>query len=288
MGSIEKIMVAGILVIICVILGIAIWGAQSLDDPTAQQPPRQEKAGQPDKPPIAKAAASETGAVHERPDLKAVETEHKPAPEKPAANETPPAAKPLTGDDPLATPATAQQGEPRPATTPQGGADKKVEEPKPAVADERKSAETTAKPEHHTVWQYTVKKGDTYSSIAKQFYGKANLAADLARMNEDTDERGLRPGQILNMPPTQRSDAKAEAPWYLRKDQPKAEPAKSDVTVQKGARTYVVRDGDTLTSIARAVLGRPDWNTLYELNRSRIADPKALKPGQEILLPAQN
>lgn len=48
--------------------------------------------------------------------------------------------------------------------------------------------------------------------------------------------------------------------------------------------TYVVKDGDSLASIAARVLGNVTlWQTLATLNN--IRDPRSVVPGQPILLP---
>ncbi|WP_426445755.1 LysM peptidoglycan-binding domain-containing protein [Paenibacillus sp. S-38] len=52
-----------------------------------------------------------------------------------------------------------------------------------------------------------------------------------------------------------------------------------------GARTYVVRQGDTLSSIAKGQLGRAgDWVKLYRWNRHLIHDPDLIYIGQELLI----
>jgi hypothetical protein len=51
------------------------------------------------------------------------------------------------------------------------------------------------------------------------------------------------------------------------------------------ARTYTVRQGDTLSGIA-AKLGIADWRRLYEANRAVIgADPNRIFPGQVLVVP---
>jgi hypothetical protein len=51
------------------------------------------------------------------------------------------------------------------------------------------------------------------------------------------------------------------------------------------ARTYTVRQGDTLSSIA-AKLGVSDWRRLYEANRALIGpDPGRIYPGQALVVP---
>jgi nucleoid-associated protein YgaU len=50
--------------------------------------------------------------------------------------------------------------------------------------------------------------------------------------------------------------------------------------------TYIVREGDSLWTIANRAYGRPDlWTAVYEHNKRLIQVPNGLKPGDRILLP---
>lgn len=50
--------------------------------------------------------------------------------------------------------------------------------------------------------------------------------------------------------------------------------------------TYTVQPGDTLPSIARALLGDPGrWRELQLYNRLMLIDPANLAPGMELVLP---
>lgn len=65
---------------------------------------------------------------------------------------------------------------------------------------------------------------------------------------------------------------------YKKVDRLKAE-------VVEGHHVYRVRPGDTLGKIALREYGsRNEWRAIYEQNRSRLADPNALRPGQELIL----
>jgi LysM repeat protein len=55
----------------------------------------------------------------------------------------------------------------------------------------------------------------------------------------------------------------------------------------KPARTYVVRAGDTLRSIARRMYGDENgWRRIYQANRSEIANPDSLVVGSELRIPS--
>jgi ABC-type amino acid transport substrate-binding protein len=61
-----------------------------------------------------------------------------------------------------------------------------------------------------------------------------------------------------------------------------------DVTrpVTTGQKTYVVRPGDTLTTIAAARLGSKDrWEDIWQLNKERIPNPHLIYPDYVLIMP---
>jgi len=51
-------------------------------------------------------------------------------------------------------------------------------------------------------------------------------------------------------------------------------------------KTYIVKAGDTLSSISHKVYGtRNRWKEIYNANRDRLASPESLKPGQTLIMP---
>lgn len=51
-------------------------------------------------------------------------------------------------------------------------------------------------------------------------------------------------------------------------------------------RTHVVREGETLASIARSYLGATEaWQRIWEANRQRVPDPNRIFPGMELVIP---
>jgi outer membrane protein OmpA-like peptidoglycan-associated protein len=70
---------------------------------------------------------------------------------------------------------------------------------------------------------------------------------------------------------------------YLIEEEKQVE---SKVKVSK--KEYIVKKGDTLSSIAREELGRANrWKYLYEINKDRIKDPNKLKAGTKIIIPIE-
>lgn len=53
------------------------------------------------------------------------------------------------------------------------------------------------------------------------------------------------------------------------------------------ARSYVVKAGDTLSKIAKDLLGDADrWPEILEANKDKITDPDEIKEGQELNIPS--
>ena len=51
-------------------------------------------------------------------------------------------------------------------------------------------------------------------------------------------------------------------------------------------RTYVVKSGDTLSGIAKAMYGDAGrWPEIFEANKDKIKNPKLIHPGQELRIP---
>jgi peptidoglycan-associated lipoprotein len=58
--------------------------------------------------------------------------------------------------------------------------------------------------------------------------------------------------------------------------------------VKVSTKEYIVKKGDTLSSIARAEYGKANkWKYLYEINKERIKDPNKLKSGTKIIIPIE-
>jgi nucleoid-associated protein YgaU len=68
----------------------------------------------------------------------------------------------------------------------------------------------------------------------------------------------------------------------------------ADVTARGGtasqakaeARTYTVKAGDTLSKIAKELLGNANaYHDIFNLNRDQLSDPDKIKPGQVLKIP---
>ncbi len=87
-------------------------------------------------------------------------------------------------------------------------------------------------------------------------------------------KRGLSPWPTCGKKAGVRTSAKAA----------KAKKAKTVKTAKATGRTYVVRSGDTLASIAKKFKVKGGWRTLYKLNDDRLKSPSTIFPGQRIRL----
>jgi nucleoid-associated protein YgaU len=56
---------------------------------------------------------------------------------------------------------------------------------------------------------------------------------------------------------------------------------------ERKPRVYVVKSGDSLSKIAKEVLGDASrWPEIFEANKDQIKDPNLIYPGQELYLPS--
>jgi nucleoid-associated protein YgaU len=54
------------------------------------------------------------------------------------------------------------------------------------------------------------------------------------------------------------------------------------------ATTYTVKSGDTLSKIAKELLGNASaYTQIFEANRDQLSDPDKIKPGQVLKIPAK-
>jgi nucleoid-associated protein YgaU len=125
--------------------------------------------------------------------------------------------------------------------------------------------------------QYTVQKGDSLIRIAARTLGSGDRWTEIQALNAGLDPKRLRPGMKLVLPATARLEKGGSASPARSAPKPKA--------AATGTKTYVVRSGDTLTSIAARLLGDGDrWRELVAANPG--LDPKRLYVGKSIRVPA--
>jgi len=124
--------------------------------------------------------------------------------------------------------------------------------------------------------KYVVQQGDTYMTISDKFYGTSLLYSALAEHNR-TLGIGWNPaeGVVIEVPTAE----------YLRTYYNQQRRAGT----QRPTVRYIVQEGDTIFRLATDKLQDTNrWREIYAMNSDRIQDVRDLKPGMEILLPAES
>ena len=186
----------------------------------------------------------------------------------------PTGSSPMTPGSPRILPpertAVTPPNSPAPATTPT------INPPAPA------SPTTTAKTSPVTApasgaTKYTIKAGDTFSTIAGDFYKDTRKWSVIAKANPGVDPARLKVGQVINVP-TDGAVAR----------QATTVPERASAVTRPSGTTHTVATGETLSAIAERYLGsKGAWKRLYEANKDAIgSDPAKLKVGTKLVIPA--
>ncbi len=123
---------------------------------------------------------------------------------------------------------------------------------------------------------YVVAKGDSLWKIAEVVYGRGQHWKRILEANRDNlkDANSLKPGAVLTIPSL--SSQVAEDSSFVERQH----------ITPAGADTYVVKRGDTLTSISRQFYGTErHWKKIWQANQGLIRDPNVLKKGWKLTLP---
>ena len=196
--------------------------------------------------------------------------------EPPARKKDAPTAKreePIKKEE-TATPTNTTPPRPQPTTTTPPPNRKRETEPRPAITRPSSSATT----------EYTIQDDDTLIHLARDRYGEDRYWHAIKAANPGLDERRMQIGQKIKLP------TKAEADRLM---QPRAVAAPKPGLHDRGSggvarATYVVGRGDTLTKIARNVLGDESrYLEIFELNRDKLKSPDLIQPGMELKVPAR-
>lgn len=176
------------------------------------------------------------------------------------------------GSPPTPTPVTPQPESSRQATQPPSGT--------PAPVPVRPARD------------YTVVAGDSAYKIAKREYGNGELWRKLVEFNNGAikPDGSLRIGSKIKLPAKEALTGAAVASVTPPASGP-AQPAavnNSSTAPAAAYRTYVIKKGDTLGSIASKELGTVKRAAeILELNRSVLKNPDVVPLGATIKLPAR-
>lgn len=148
--------------------------------------------------------------------------------------------------------------------------------PQDIAIKEIKKAETSKPAPLAGEKTYTVANGDTLYAICRKQYGDANLYKKLAAANKMGENGGLKVGSTIVLPSKESLTGKPEVaksePKVAAKTPAKVEPKALKVEESKN-KSYQVRPGDTLTSIARVQLGSASRSgDIASLNRMDADD----------------
>ena len=108
---------------------------------------------------------------------------------------------------------------------------------------------------------HVVAAGESLSVISQNYYNDPMKWDAIYQANRDkiADPDVIHPGQELIIP---------------------------EITANTDKKLHVVRSGESLSLIAKKYYGDPmKWNVIYEANKSKIADPDVIHPGQELIIP---
>lgn len=129
--------------------------------------------------------------------------------------------------------------------------------------------------------EHVVRAGDRLANIAKQYLGDANQWKAIADANPGIDPGRLKVGQKLSIPEREAAGA-GTSPATTRAKERESRPVASEKKP-----TYVVKKGDTLTSIAqRELRDRAAWRKLFDMNKHVVKNANQLPVGLTLTLPA--
>lgn len=151
--------------------------------------------------------------------------------------------------------------------------------------------------------EITVQANDSLSTLARRHLGDDSRWIDLFEANKDRlpDPDHVTVGMKLRLPPRESqnvAEAPRERPVVLQMNpSPRAANDNTATSNQDQNRrdtrplanepkTYVVKSGDSLTSIARKMMGHDrHYIALYEANQDKLASMDDIKAGQKLIIP---
>ncbi len=149
--------------------------------------------------------------------------------------------------------------------------------------------------------KYEVQPNDSFWTISEKVYGSGAYFRALAEQNRGKAARPdrLPPGLVIATPPVAQLEkdypdlcprATRRETVRNRADALHGYPGGTLASTAGGGRTYVVQEGDTLSSIARNELGKVSrWAEIYQLNREALGrDFDYLTPGMRLVLPIRD
>jgi nucleoid-associated protein YgaU len=133
--------------------------------------------------------------------------------------------------------------------------------------------------------EYTIKSGDTFASIARQYYGSAALSSVIIAANPLMSPDRMTIGRVIRIPKDP-NNIQGIPVKPVETPAPPPVPAKT-TPLEPGTKTYVIQSGDTLSKISHEVYGESRLSSLiYEANRDQLSGEDAmLHIGQVLKIP---
>jgi nucleoid-associated protein YgaU len=147
------------------------------------------------------------------------------------------------------------------------------------------------KPEPAAARTYTVGAGDSLWTIAKKVTGKGSNARAIFEANRDriqNEDDLLRVGMVLTIPAALGGAHAPAVEVSIPQPAPETGAANppGNAIPPPPAKTYKVKAGDTLSSIAKELLGDSNkWTTIYKANKDKMSHPDTLTEGMELVIP---
>jgi len=259
---------------------------RTADRPAASTPPSRptatpSTAGEP-------SAAGSTAAPSSAPSTSG--NSGTPSPTTTGAPVGPDAATTATGTTPV-TP-TGSTGSPSAAgTTPGAASAPSTPTVAPVTPPPVAPAPRTSAPAPSPAREYTIIEGDTFTSIAEEYFGDRRKVVLISAANPNVDPARLAIGQRIRLPA---QDTSLPASATSSESATPTTPVAPIVTEPTGtaAGRYTIQKGDTLASIADRFYGtkaESAWRRIFEANRTTIGDdPSRLRIGAALVIPPRS
>ena len=137
--------------------------------------------------------------------------------------------------------------------------------------------------------QYTVGDGESYWTISKRQYGTVRYFAALAEYNKRvvSNPKSLRPGMKIELPPADVLEPLVTTATIPTVTPRSARPMATLRPEAHTARRHSVQPGENYWSISKKQYGSSRFfAALAEWNKRTVPDPRTLRPGTTIELPA--